>query len=162
MNAEEGDLRLLEEESVTNWVTGELQIFFEGSWSQVCATNFDDRDAAVACRQLGYSAGSVAADFEFRPGQEATDAVDAEVAITNSGCNGREDSLLDCEGQNMLRRTTSRECQSSRSFPLRLACVVDEIPGAFCLHGSAAVQLPALAGTWMWWDTHQEPVHGER
>eukprot|EP00892_Ulva_mutabilis_P012696 jgi/Ulvmu1/979/UM103_0006.1 len=128
--AEEGDLRLLGQETVENWITGELEVYFEGSWSQVCATNFDDRDAAVACRQLGFGAGSVATEFRIFAGAEVTDVVDAEVAVTNSACRGRERRLLDCRlGRDFLRRTTSRECQSARSFPLRLACVTSDEPG---------------------------------
>ena len=98
MCAEEGDIRLVEEESIANWVTGRPQVFFEGSWSQVCLALFNASDANVACRQLGYGAGTVVP-------QELTDAELAamratgdfpEIAISASGCVGTEERLLDC------------------------------------------------------------------
>eukprot|EP00892_Ulva_mutabilis_P004917 jgi/Ulvmu1/2798/UM141_0005.1 len=133
--AEEGDLRLLEQVTIENWITGELQVFFEGSWSQVCATNFDDHDAAVACRHLGFGAGSV--------------------AVTNSGCRGCEARLLDCPVfRNVLRRGVSRVCKSTSSLPLCLACVADALPGeegalrlrALRAACSGALRLRALDG----------------
>ena len=42
---------------VNGFATGAVQVFCEGAWGAVCTTNFDDTDAAVACRQLGFSAG---------------------------------------------------------------------------------------------------------
>lgn len=50
--AEESDVRLADEEGVANWKTGRLQVFLEGSWSQVCTASFDDVDANVACCHL--------------------------------------------------------------------------------------------------------------
>ena len=42
---------------VNGFATGAVQVFCEGAWGAVCTSNFDDTDAAVACRQLGFSAG---------------------------------------------------------------------------------------------------------
>ena len=42
---------------VNGFATGAVQVFCEGAWGAVCTSNFDDIDAAVACRQLGFSAG---------------------------------------------------------------------------------------------------------
>ena len=42
---------------VNGFATGALQVFIEGAWGAVCSSNFDNVDAAVACRQLGFSAG---------------------------------------------------------------------------------------------------------
>lgn len=40
-----GDLRL---------ISGRLEIFYNETWGTVCDDNFDDVDAQVACRDLGY------------------------------------------------------------------------------------------------------------
>jgi len=54
----EGDVRLVNETAISNWVIGRLEVFFEGSWGQVCCTAFHAPDADVACRQLGFGAAS--------------------------------------------------------------------------------------------------------
>eukprot|EP00892_Ulva_mutabilis_P001727 jgi/Ulvmu1/11555/UM078_0048.1 len=51
--AVEGDIWLAGNKTVGEWVIGKPELFFEGSWHQVCAAGFDERDATVACRQLG-------------------------------------------------------------------------------------------------------------
>ena len=56
---EEGDVRLMDHSTVANWQMDRLEVFFEGSWSQVCAREFDGPDADVACRHLGFGAGTV-------------------------------------------------------------------------------------------------------
>ena len=124
--AEEGDLRLIEEAPISNWMTGRLQVFFEGSWSQVCAGLFDPADANVACRQLGYGAGTVVPQFlsdaEFAA--LASTPVFPEVAITGSGCNGTEQSLLDCGPDlDYLGSFFNRDCLNSGGAGLVLGCV---------------------------------------
>lgn len=48
----DGKLRLVDYISPTS---GRLEILKDGLWGTVCSYHFDRRDAAVACRQLGYS-----------------------------------------------------------------------------------------------------------
>lgn len=55
---EEGAVRLVSRVDVNGFATGVLQVFCDGAWGLVCDTNFDDRDALVACRQLGFTTGS--------------------------------------------------------------------------------------------------------
>ena len=43
-----GDLRLVNGTSSQ----GRVEICFEATWQRVCATNWDDNDAAVVCREL--------------------------------------------------------------------------------------------------------------
>lgn len=98
-NKPDGSLRL---RRTINGATGQisgsneglLQIFDDQSkrWRGVCDDNWDDNDAGVACRQLGYSSGGTA-DGEiiwvgYPPLLYLLDEVD---------CDGTEDTLLECD-----------------------------------------------------------------
>ena len=98
-NKPDGSLRLLR---TINVATGQrsgsneglLQIFDDQSkrWRGVCDDNWDDKDAGVACRQLGYSSGGTA-DGEiiwvgYPPLLYLLDEVD---------CDGTENTLLECD-----------------------------------------------------------------
>ena len=130
--AEEGDLRLVEEESIANWVTGRLQVFFEGSWTQACGVAFGAPAANVACRQLGYGAGTVVpqdlTDTELAA-LRATGVV-PQIAISGSGCVGTEERLVDCSSERpdpdfFFRR----DCLSFNSVGLMLGCVAAPATG---------------------------------
>lgn len=54
---EEGAVRLVDRLDVNAFATGTLQVFWEGAWGAVCTSNFNDQDAAVACRQLSFRSG---------------------------------------------------------------------------------------------------------
>eukprot|EP00892_Ulva_mutabilis_P005899 jgi/Ulvmu1/3681/UM017_0097.1 len=124
-DAVEGDLRLIEEEPIANWVTGRLQVFFEGSWSQVCAGNFDAADADVACRQLGFGAGTVVPQFLSEADRVTlrSTPVFPEIAITSSGCIGTEERLLDCSRELDTDFFFSRDCLNSNGLGLVIGCV---------------------------------------
>lgn len=55
--SEEGAVRLVSVVEVNGFTTGTLQVFCRGAWGSVCNSNFDDVDARVACRQLGFVDG---------------------------------------------------------------------------------------------------------
>ena len=52
----EGTLRLV---GGTNALSGRLEIMHTNQWGTVCDDYFDIPDAQVACRQLGYSGGTL-------------------------------------------------------------------------------------------------------
>ena len=132
------------------WVSGRLEIFFEGSWSQVCGLGFDGFDADVACRQLGYGQGTANAvrrtavgESEFLEFRRVNGSF-AEVAVTKVGCTGAEESILECGGDSIIDGLRTRECDEERDPGLFLSCVEEPVAGestAWLTHGQAAITL---------------------
>ena len=133
--AVDGDVRLVEEREVDNWVVGRPQIFVEGQWLQICAAGFNRVEADIVCGQLGHGAGTVLPALQVPP--DDFDARElAPIGITTPSCDGTEATLLECEsvysdvGPPFFTRSTSNEgCGSSFSIGLRIACVATELQG---------------------------------
>lgn len=67
-----------------------------GTWGALCADGFGSREAAVACRQLGYS-GAAAASYTTQVTQLAW--------IANVTCQGTEARLVDCPHEEVTLRS---------------------------------------------------------
>ncbi|XP_078584190.1 neurotrypsin-like [Branchiostoma floridae x Branchiostoma japonicum] len=61
-----------------------------GDWGTVCDDGFDDRDAQVVCRQLGYRGGVARVGGVFPEGT-------GNIWLDNLNCAGNESSVADCE-----------------------------------------------------------------
>lgn len=48
----DGDIRLI---SVGNLLEGRVEVCHDGVWGTVCSNGWEQPEAVVACRQLGYS-----------------------------------------------------------------------------------------------------------
>ena len=86
---EEGAIRLVNGASNNQ---GRLEICFNNLWGSVCDDQFDNNEAKVACRQLGYSNYelSVAVGFGyFGRGQSA-------IHLDELRCVGTETRIADC------------------------------------------------------------------
>ena len=62
-----------------------------GHWGTVCHYKWDDKDAEVVCRQLGYS-GGVAVKPEDRFGYGC-----GHIWLHNVECQGNESTLVACQ-----------------------------------------------------------------
>ena len=125
----------MEQSSVANWQIGRLELFFEGSWGQVCAGSFGAADANVACRSMGFGSGTVGPlDINFNnPTRERL--VYPEIAVTSLGCTGQEENLLQCPGEMDIRGADYYPYDSDGCFddigrPLEVACVTAAESGA--------------------------------
>jgi len=66
---------------------GRVELYFDGEWSTVCNDGWDDTDAGVVCRQLGF--GSSGITLQPEPGRGL-------ILLDDVNCFGNESSLLNC------------------------------------------------------------------
>ena len=68
---------------------GRVEIYWNNQWSTVCDDIWDDNDATVICKQLGYSRGSARVSAYFGEGSGL-------ILLDDINCNGRESSIFAC------------------------------------------------------------------
>lgn len=70
---------------------GRVEIFLSGpnEWGTVCDDYWDDRDATVVCRQLGYKSGIAKKSGQFGLGT-------GPIWLDNVNCQGTEKGIEDC------------------------------------------------------------------
>ena len=66
-------------------------MWHDGAWGTVCSDQWDDTDALVVCRSLGYGSGTALTDTHFGPGI-------GDVVLNNLQwqCDGSESDIFDC------------------------------------------------------------------
>ena len=72
---------------------GRVEIYWNNQWSTVCDDLWDDNDATVICKQLGYSRGSARVSAYFGEGGGL-------ILLDNVNCNGGESTLFGCSHGN--------------------------------------------------------------
>ncbi|XP_071804947.1 uncharacterized protein [Asterias amurensis] len=68
---------------------GRVEIFYRGQWGTICDDLWENQDANVVCRQLGFTESSEFLDGRFLMGTGA-------IILDNVECLGNESSLLAC------------------------------------------------------------------
>ena len=83
------DIRLADGSSNT---TGRVEVFITGAnkWGTICDDHWDDLDARVVCRQLGYFGGKAVRKAKYGQGE-------GPIWFDNVKCNGSEGTLFECE-----------------------------------------------------------------
>ena len=69
---------------------GRVEVFWNNKWSTICDNGWDDNDAVVVCKQLGYSGGSARSGAYFGEGA-------GSIVISNMNCSGSELSMFGCD-----------------------------------------------------------------
>jgi len=91
-----GDVRIVGPDALSR---GRLDIYENGEWNWVCGHQFwnDDNGASVACRQLGYSSGtllpSTAQKEQYSDTENLGDLLGHGIGVS---CSGSESNLLEC------------------------------------------------------------------
>ena len=84
-----GSLRLVQG---SEYGTGRVEIFIENNvWGTICDDEWDNLDAQVVCRQLGFG-NSGTALLTFQPYASSH----TPIWLDNVNCNGQESRLIDC------------------------------------------------------------------
>ena len=81
---------------------GRVEVNYNGEWGTVCDDGWDDTDAGVVCRQLGFGSSGTAIGF----GQHSR-----KVFLSDLTCTGTETTLARCAhyGINITKNCTSSE-----------------------------------------------------
>ncbi|XP_078579963.1 neurotrypsin-like isoform X2 [Branchiostoma floridae x Branchiostoma japonicum] len=98
----------------TNSREGRVEVFLDGRWGTVCDDSWDEKDAQVVCRQLGFS-GDVRAWPRAHFGQGTVPILMDEVS-----CQGTEANLADC------RRATEDRMDCRHTEDAGVTCGVQE------------------------------------
>ncbi|KAJ8036347.1 Neurotrypsin [Holothuria leucospilota] len=86
-STEDGGLRLVGGNSLYE---GRVEVFSRGEWGTICDDSWDDNDASVVCRALGFTNPATAFDGAFYG--EGT----GEILLSNIDCDGTERRLEEC------------------------------------------------------------------
>jgi lysyl oxidase-like protein 2/3/4 len=86
LKKEEGAIRLVGGQSDNE---GNVEIFHNGRWGNICDDEWDKYEVEVVCRQLGFTAGKATHSGAFGHARR-------KYWMDNLYCNGREKELSEC------------------------------------------------------------------
>ena len=89
---------LVRSDGTVGGLEGRVEFFFNNTWGTICDDGFDQRDAAVVCRQLGFSGGHALIEGEFGTGR-----TDQPIWLDSVKCNGDEERIWDCRHSSVGR-----------------------------------------------------------
>ena len=128
-----GELRLVDGERTTGDgrpCEGRLEIYINGQWGTICDDYWGDEDADVACRQLGFTGGSVVDARQFnagstrRAGSFPAGDEDQPIWLDDLRCHGSESDLLECRH----RRSETGHIGCSHYEDVGIRCVKPNAP----------------------------------
>ena len=87
-----------------------MEVYYYGEWGTVCDDGWDDTDAGVVCRQLGFgSSGTAIGSSGFGEGS-------GPILLDSVTCTGTESTLASC---GHLGVNITRSCNHSKDAGVR-------------------------------------------
>lgn len=109
---------------------GRLEVFLDAQWGTVCDDEFDNREAQVACRQMGFSNGTDDTTGIYTHWSPAETQV--PVHLDDLLCTGSESKLIDC------RLRCDNDNPHNNNSHANLAACPDGLDNPNCLHNEDA------------------------
>ena len=90
---------------------GRVEVNYNGEWGTVCDDGWDDTDAGVVCRQLGFGSGRAITSAGFGQGS-------GSIWLDSVTCTGNESTLASCGhlGINVTRSCTHAKDAGVRCY----------------------------------------------
>ncbi|XP_019859073.1 PREDICTED: putative DMBT1-like protein [Amphimedon queenslandica] len=131
----DGSIRLV---GGTNSKEGRVEVCSGGVWGTVCDDFWDNTDASVVCKQLGYYSGTAFGSAYFGQGT-------GSIVMDNVHCNGTESHLKNCT------HITEQNCNHNEDAGVKCVLCADEsirlVNGSHDWEGRVEVCISRLWGT---------------
>ena len=85
-----------------------MEVYYNGEWGTVCDDGWDNTDAGVVCRQLGFYYSSVRAYGSAQYGQGK-----GPIWLSRLSCVGNELSLFECNQLNVATKNCTHSNDAS-------------------------------------------------
>ncbi|PVD22185.1 hypothetical protein C0Q70_17990 [Pomacea canaliculata] len=115
--------------------SGYVEVYANGEYGTICDDNWDDRDAAVVCRMLGFSESGAVAITNGRSGHGSF-----IIAMDEVNCRGTESHLVDCG----ITRDNWAHHDCSHNEDAGVSCTVDNTVNDFLLFTDSSTSTNAF------------------
>jgi len=112
-NCTNGDVRIV---NGGNQYEGRVELCLHGRWGTVCDDDWDSREAAVVCRQLGYTENG----YPWAIGRAGFGQGQDLIFLDQTNCEGTEATLLDCRADGLGEHNCQHFEDASVSCPCEL------------------------------------------
>ena len=93
-----------------------VEVRYKGHWGTICSNGWDDKDASVVCREMGYATG-------FATSNNTQGVGTRPVWLEGVDCQGTEKGIMDCQHSGWAEKSMFALCDHSNDA------------GALCIEG---------------------------